>query len=256
MVIPMREAGDSLAIRAYKITKTIKKRRILNGISLNVPKGSIYVLAGPNGAGKTTTIRIIMGLVSYDAGSIEVLGVHPQSPQWEKIKTRIGYLPEDASPYERLTGLENLLFTALLYANGDKDKAWRYVETAIEISGLSREDLSKMVSSYSKGMKRRLLIGQVLMHRPELVVMDEPTSGLDVFTSYKVKKLIKELSRQGTTFLVTTHDMKEAEELATRVGFISDGRLVFEGHPRDALDKYNAESLEEAFVRAFNRDYR
>ncbi|MCE4599173.1 MAG: ABC transporter ATP-binding protein [Desulfurococcales archaeon] len=252
----MKGTDETPAIKADGVTKSIKKKKILDGVSIYVPKGSIYVLAGPNGAGKTTTIRILVGLISRDSGKVEVLGVEPQSPEWDKVKSKIGYLPEDASPYERLSGWENLLFTALLYADGDRSKALNYVNKAIEISGLSRSDLSRRTSSYSKGMKRRLLLGQVLMHEPELVIMDEPTSGLDVFTAYRVKRLIKELARKGTTFLITTHDMKEAEELASRVGFIHEGRIVFEGEPGEALDMYNAETLEEAFVRAFSRDYR
>ncbi len=239
-----------LVVEIDGVTKRIKRREVLKGVSMHVEEGSIYVLAGPNGAGKTTTIRVLLGLIKRDSGSVRILGVDPQSSAWEDTKRFIGYLPEDASPYDRLTGSENLRFYAMLYADGDPKIAEEYYKRGVLISGLSMNDLSKRAGAYSKGMKRRLLIASALMHEPKLVIMDEPTSGLDVFASYSIKKFIKESSRKGYTFIITTHDMKEAEELATHVGFISDGKLVFEGTVNDALEKYNAENLEEAFIKA------
>ncbi len=237
-------------IVASSVVKRIKKKQVLNGVNMTVYRGDVYVLAGPNGAGKTTFIRILMGLIRRDGGKIQVLGVDPQSGEWENIKTRIGYLPEDASPYDRLTGWENLLFHAMLYTGGDRDLAWKYAKRGAEISGLTAEDLERRAGGYSRGMKRRLLIATTLMHGPDLVVMDEPTSGLDVFAAYKVKKTIKELSSRGYTFLITTHDMAEAQELASRIGFINRGVTMFEGTIEEALSRFNAETLEEAFVRA------
>ena len=237
-------------ISVSNVVKRIKRKQVLNGVNMTVYRGDVYVLAGPNGAGKTTFIRILMGLIRRDGGEIQVLGVDPQTREWESVKTRIGYLPEDASPYDRLTGWENLLFHAMLYTRGDKDLAWKYAEKGAEISGLAPEDLERRAGGYSRGMKRRLLIAATLMHEPDLVVMDEPTSGLDVFAAYRVKKMIKELSSRGYTFLITTHDMAEAQELASRIGFINKGITMFEGTVEEALSMFNAETLEEAFVRA------
>jgi ABC-2 type transport system ATP-binding protein len=239
-----------LVVEARGLVKSLKGRPVLRGVSLEVSRGSIHVLAGPNGAGKTTTIRILLGLIRRDEGVVRVLGVDPESSEWDSVKTRIGYLPEDAGLYDRLTGLENLWFSALLFADGDEALAREYLARGVEISGLSKEQLSKKAGSYSKGMKRRLLLATALMHSPELVVMDEPTSGLDVIAAYKVKSLIKDMAREGASFLLTTHDMLEAEQLADRVSFIMGGVTIAEASPRELVEAYNSESLEEAFVKA------
>ncbi|MCE4612585.1 MAG: ABC transporter ATP-binding protein [Desulfurococcales archaeon] len=232
------------------LVKSLKGKPVLRGVSMSVDKGSIYVLAGPNGAGKTTTIRIILGLIKRDGGRVKVLGVDPEGDGWDKARRRIGYLPEDAGVYDRLTGFENLWFNALLFAGGDEILAREYMDRGIDISGLSREQLSKRAGSYSKGMKRRLLLASALMHSPELVVMDEPTSGLDVIAAYRIKSLIREMAARGTSFLITTHDMLEAEQLADKVAFIMNGATVAEAPPRELMEKYGSESLEEAFVKA------
>ncbi|MEB3860906.1 MAG: ABC transporter ATP-binding protein [Desulfurococcales archaeon] len=237
-------------ISVDNLWKTIKRKKVLRGASLTVGEGQVYVLAGPNGAGKTTLIRILMGLITRDAGRVEVLGLEPGGAGWDTVKLEIGYLPEDASPYDRLTGWENLRFYAELYSRGDPGKVREYLENAAAISGLTREELSRRAGGYSRGMKRRLLIAATLMHNPRLVVMDEPTSGLDVFAAYRVKRTIRSMAGRGYTFLITTHDMSEAQELATHVGFIESGRIVFQGTVEEALKAYSAQSLEEAFVRA------
>ncbi len=239
------------AIVACGVYKSIDGREILKDVSIEVEEGTVMVLAGPNGSGKTTLIRVLLGLYKRDKGRVEVLGVDPlDEARWSKTRTLVGYVPEDASPYERLTGWENLLYMALLYTGGDKNRAVELAERAAEITGLTRGQLAKKAGEYSRGMRRRLLLASALMTTPRLVVLDEPTSGLDVFASYRVKQHIKSLVSKGTTVLVTTHDMKEAEELADSVAFILDGRIRFQGTVEEALREYHAESLEEAFVRA------
>lgn len=235
------------AIRAEGVTKRIKGKLILKGVNLKVPEGGVYVLAGPNGSGKTTTIRILLGLIKRDSGYVEILGVDPESEGWDTVKHSIGYLPEDAQPYERLTGLEHILFYARVYA-GDSSIE-EIVRRAIEITGLRLEDLNSRAGTYSRGMKRRLLLAVTLMHNPRLAILDEPLSGLDVVSAYKIKKLVRSLASSGTTFLITTHDMRDAEELADRVGFIVDGLIVAEGSPRELMELTGSESLEEAYVR-------
>jgi len=232
------------------VVKRFRDKTILRGVDLVIPSGRVYVIAGPNGAGKTTTIRVMMGLYKPDSGLVRVLGGVPGGPGWEGIKTRIGYLPEDASPYERLTGYENILFYARLYAEGDEDKIPGLVERAVQISGLSRDDLERRAGEYSKGMKRRLLLAISLMHRPVLAVLDEPTSGLDVFSAYAVRETIRDLAGQGASIVLTTHNLLEAERVADMVAFINRGRVVYQGSVKGALEAYDASSLEEAFIRA------
>ena len=239
------------AILASGVYKSINRREILRDVSLEVDEGTVMVLAGPNGSGKTTLIRVLLGLYKRDKGHVEVLGVDPlDEGKWSRVRSLVGYVPEDASPYERLTGWENLLYTALLYTSGDRGRAEEMAREAASLIGLTGEQLAKRAGEYSRGMKRRLLLASALMTRPRLVVLDEPTSGLDVFSSYRVKQYIKKLAREGTTVLVTTHDMREAEELADSVAFILDGRISFQGTVREALERYQAESLEEAFIKA------
>jgi ABC-2 type transport system ATP-binding protein len=238
--------GLKYAILAERVSKRIKGRVILEEVTLNVPEGAVYVLAGPNGSGKTTTIRILLGLVRRDTGRVEILGRDPEVAGGE-IRAYIGYLPEDAQPYERLTGLEHILFYARLYARSSNIED--IVSRAVNISGLELRDLNSRAGAYSRGMKRRLLLSLTLMHNPRVAVLDEPLSGLDVVSSYRVKKIIKSMAGGGTTFLITTHDMRDAEELADVVGLMVNGRLVAEGSPRELMESTGAESLEEAYVR-------
>ena len=219
---------------------------------MRVPRGSVYVLAGPNGSGKTTTIRTLLGLYRRDNGRILVLGCDPEDNCWREVVGKTGYLPEDASPYERLTGYENILFYAKLYAKGDPEKARRLVEKAVEISDLSQSELHRRAGTYSKGMKRRLLLATSLMHNPDLVVLDEPTSGLDVFSQHAIRELIRSLAQKGRTVLVTTHNLLEAELIADYVGFIYKGTIVYEGSVREAIEEFNASNLEEAFIRCID----
>ena len=241
---------DGLVVYMEGVVKRFRGKTVLRGVSLVIPRGQVFVIAGPNGAGKTTTIRVMMGLYKPDSGRVRVLGVEPGGPGWERAKTRIGYLPEDASPYERLTGYENILFHARLYAGGDERLVERFVERAIAISGLDERDLARRAGEYSKGMKRRLLLALTLMHRPVLAVLDEPTSGLDVFSAYEVRRMIRELAGGGASIVLTTHNLLEAEAIADMVAFIQEGRVVYQGSVGEAKEAYGASSLEEAFIRA------
>lgn len=234
------------AIIAEGVSKRIRGRVVLENVTLNVPEGRVYVLAGPNGSGKTTTIRILLGLIRRDSGRIEVLGCDPEV-EGDVVREYIGYLPEDAQPYERLTGLEHIMFYAKLYSKSSNVDSM--VSRAVEISGLSLQDLRSKAGTYSRGMKRRLLLALTLMHNPRIAVLDEPLSGLDVISSYRVKRLIKSMAGSGATFLITTHDMRDAEEIADVVGLIVNGRVVAEGSPRELMELTGSESLEEAYVK-------
>ncbi len=240
------------AVEAVGVWKSIGGRPVLRGVNIKVPEGSVYVLAGPNGSGKTTTIRVLLGLIRRDSGTVKILGVDPESGEWPSVRRLVGYMPEDAQPYERLTGLEHIVFYARAY--GINENPRDLAKKASEISGLTLDKLNSRVSSYSKGMKRRLLLAATLIHSPKLAILDEPTSGLDVISAYNVKRLIKSMKAKGATFIITTHDLKEAEEIADLVAFISEGFIVAEGGPRELMEAYGAESLEEAYVRAVGDD--
>ena len=238
------------AVIARDVVKTFSGVNVLQGITLRVPRGSVYIIAGPNGSGKTTTVRVLLGLYRRDGGEVRVLGCDPLTSCWRSVVWRIGYLPEDASPYERLSGYENIVFYAKLYASRKDYTVEELVERAVELSGLSPRVLEKKTGEYSKGMKRRLLLALSLMHDPELAILDEPTSGLDVYSSHKVRETIRELRDEGKTIILTTHNLLEAELIADMIAFISRGRIVFEGDVREALEIYESSNLEEAFIKA------
>ena len=192
----------------------------------------------------------MLGLIGRDSGVIRVLGVEPGSRGWDRVKTRIGYLPEDAGVYDRLTGWENLLYYALLYTGGDRRSAEELAHRGAELAGLGWDDLDRRAGEYSRGMKRRLLLARTLMHEPSLVVLDEPTSGLDVFSALKIRRTIREMAKLGSTVIVTTHNLLEAQQIADVVSFISDGIVLCTCTPSEALDIFEANDLEEAFVKA------
>ncbi len=238
------------AIRMEKVKKIIGKKVILKEINLGIERGTVHVLAGPNGAGKTTTLRVMLGLLKADDGRIKVLGASPGDSHWSKVRRLIGYLPEDASLYDRLTGIENLYYYAMLYTGGKREEALELVRNGAKISGLSKNVLEKRTGGYSKGMKRRLLIARTLMHKPLLAVLDEPTSGLDIRSAINVRRLLRDLAREGSTLIVTTHNLLEAQYIADQVSFIDRGKVVCTCNVNEALDMFNANNLEEAFIRA------
>ena len=228
------------------VVKRFKKVIALNKLSLKVPEGSVYALIGPNGAGKTTTLRIISGLVRPDSGEVKVLGFRIPEER-EKVRGRISYLPEDAGLYQRLTGWENLLYYAMIYYG--KNRAVEVAEKGAKISGLSKKDLSRKASEYSKGMARRVAIARALMVNAELVILDEPTSGLDVFSSYRIRRMIRRyVNEVGSTVILSSHNMLEVEAICDYVALINKGVIVAEGVPEELKENYGGRNLEEVFI--------
>ncbi len=240
----MRSMNENF-VRVENLIKDFGKRRVLKGISFSVKKGEIFGLIGPNGAGKTTTLRIIATLLKPTVGDviIENLSVIKNA---RSVREIISYLPEEAGVYERLTGLEFLRFFAEMSASDVNDA----IRRGIEISGLG-ERLKDKTKEYSKGMKRRLLLARTLMNLPKLALLDEPTSGLDVQHAVQIRQIIKNYrEKYGITIILSSHNMLEVEYLCDRVAFINDGFIVNIGTPRELLEKYEADNLEDAFLKA------
>jgi len=218
----------------------------VKGVSFSVAEGEIYGLIGPNGAGKSTTLRMIAGLIKPTRGEVYVDGLNV----FEKpvvVRKKLGYLPEEAEVYGRLTGYEHLEFYAKLYGVEDIEETVKY---GVELSGLG-DRIYDRTSNYSKGMRRRLLLAIVLMRKPRLALLDEPTSGLDVYGSVRVREVIKKYVRETRSAVVlSSHNMLEVEYLCDRVGFIYNGRIVVEDKPSRIIERYNVSNLEEAFVKA------
>lgn len=196
---------------------------ILQQLNLQVPQGSIYGFLGPNGAGKTTTIRLLLGLLKKQAGSIELFGKDFHTNRLPALR-RIGSLIEQPSLYLHLTGRENLEVFRLTY-QCDK-KRIHDVLAMVRLTAAA----NKKVKAYSLGMKQRLSIAMALLHNPDLLVLDEPTNGLDPNGIIETRELLKELHREhGKTILVSSHLLYEVEKMATHVGIIHGGKLLFQG---------------------------
>ena len=229
---------------AKSLVKQFGAVRALDGLSFNIQPGEIYGLIGPNGAGKTTTLRIVCTLILPTSGSVNVFGVDAVQQAGE-VRKIISYLPEEAGAYPNLSGWEYLEFMAK-FIQGDSKKA---LAEAAEISGLG-ERLKDKAKTYSKGMKRRLLVARALMGKPKLAVLDEPASGLDVLHAYHVRQIIKSyVKEQGVTVLLSSHNMLEVEFLCNRVALVNKGKIAVEGEPQELKKRFGSQNLEEVFAK-------
>jgi len=216
-------------------------------LNLQVSSGKIFGLIGPNGAGKTTALRIVSTLLLPTSGTVKVFDLDVVHDAAE-IRKIIAYLPEEAGAYRNLSGWEYLEFMAK-FSTKDRDENRKMVEEAAEISGLD-ERLKDKAKTYSKGMKRRLLVARALMLKPKLAVLDEPTSGLDVLHSYHVREIIKRyVEEHGVTVLLSSHNMLEVEHLCDRVALLNKGKIVADGKPQMLKKKFESTNLEEVFAK-------
>ena len=237
----------SLAVDAKSLVKQFGNIRALDELSFQIKPGEIYGLIGPNGAGKTTTLRIICTLLLPTSGSIRVFDLDPVT-QANQVRKIISYLPEEAGAYPNLSGNEYLEFMAKFNTKNQKELR-ETIKEATKISGLG-ERLRDKAKTYSKGMKRRLLVARALMTRPKLAVLDEPASGLDVLHAYHVREIIKSYVKEHeVTVLLSSHNMLEVEYLCDRVALLNKGKLVVEGKPAELKQRYKSENLEEVFAK-------
>lgn len=235
------------AVDAKSLVKKFGNIYALDGVTFAIEKGEIYGLIGPNGAGKTTALRIICTLLLPTSGSLSIFGLNPVT-QADEVRKIISYLPEEAGAYPNLSGNEYLEFMAKFNTSSKSQLQETYKE-AVRISGLG-ERLKDRTKTYSKGMKRRLLVARALMTRPKLAVLDEPASGLDVLHAYHVREIIKTYVKQHkVTVLLSSHNMLEVEYLCDRVALLNKGKLVVEGKPDELKQKFKSKNLEEVFAK-------
>ncbi len=232
-----------IAISVKNLKKRFGKIEALKGIDFEVSEGEIFGLIGPNGAGKSTCLRIISTILSKDDGRVKIFDY--DISQKMEIKKIISYLPEDAGAYKNLKGIDFLKFFAQFYK--EQRDFNEMVEDGIEIS-LLKERLNDKIETYSKGMVRRLLVARSLMVKPKLAILDEPTSGLDVTNATQIRNLIKKKAREGTTFIVSSHNMLEVDYLCDRINLINDGLFVEGGKVKDLKEKYKVSNIEEIFI--------
>jgi len=217
------------AIEILNLSRYYGAVKAVDGISLTIPRGEIFGLLGPNGAGKSTTVKMLTTLLPPTSGTALVLGCDiVKDPSG--IREKIGYVPQLLSADGDLTGYENLLISAKYYGL-DSGRRKARIREVLAFMGLT-EFADQLASTYSGGMIRRLEIGAALLHEPEVLFLDEPTVGLDPSARKSLWENIEELqSRYGTTILLTTHDMDEADRLCDRVAFMYQGRIVCIGAP-------------------------
>ncbi len=212
-----------MAIRAMDLSKAFDEVQAVADVSFNVEESEVFGLLGPNGAGKTTTINMLTGLARPDRGSINIGGIDCT----ENVKAAqhlVGVVPDESNLYPELTGTQNLTFCAALYGIPKRERIER-ARLLIDQFGLS-DAADRKFAGYSKGMKRKLTIAAGIIHRPPILFLDEPTTGIDVASARQIRQLIASLNESGTTILLTTHYIEEAERLCGRIAFIVRGRIV------------------------------
>jgi len=239
--------SDTLAIEASELTKRYDGATVVDRLNLEVKENEVFGLLGPNGAGKTTTILMMLGLTEPASGSVHVLGFNPTREPL-KVKRQVGYLPERVGFYENLTARENLRFIADL--NGiSYSEANQRTEEVLKMVGLTESELieqseknlkkEKTVGKFSRGMKQRLGIAEVLIKRPKLVFLDEPTAGLDPKGINQLLDLIAGLPKMGTTVVLSSHQLYQVQRVCHSIGILAKGKMVIHG----AIDKLGREAL-------------
>ncbi|MDD3242392.1 MAG: ABC transporter ATP-binding protein [Eubacteriales bacterium] len=236
---------DTLQVNA--LAKNYGRGCAVDHISFAVQENEIFSLIGPNGAGKTTTIRMIATLITPTEGDAVVDG-HSIRTDPVAVRGCISYLADEAGAYQSMTGRGYLLFMAQLCTENDAD-ARRCADYAAEVCALG-DRLKDRIGTYSRGMIRKLLLARAVMTRPKLAILDEPTSGLDIINALEIRRLIQRLSREGTSFLLSSHNMLEIDTISDRVGIIDHGKLLMCGTPGELKERLGAENLEEVFEKA------
>jgi ABC-2 type transport system ATP-binding protein len=227
-------ATDVLAVRTRGLTRRFGSQVAVDSVDLAVPRGAVYGFLGPNGSGKTTTIRMLLGLISADAGEIEVLG-RSMPRAATQVLPRVGALIEGPAFHPYVNGRQNLRRLDLSDATADPATSDQRIDAALGRVGLTAA-AGKKYRNYSLGMKQRLGIAAALLQPRDLLVLDEPTNGLDPQGTREIRRLVRELAHDGTTVLVSSHLLSEVEQVATHVGIMTDGRLVRQGTLGDVLD--------------------
>jgi ABC-2 type transport system ATP-binding protein len=239
---------DSPALRVDALAKIYPTgTEALRGVSLEIGAGEFFGLLGPNGAGKSTLIHCVTGLATPTGGSIEIFG----EPAGPPARVRVGLAPQDLNLDWFLTVGETLEYHGGYFGMARKDRKERAAELLDAFSLTTKKE--ERTRTLSGGMKRRLILARALMHRPQLLILDEPTAGVDVELRLELWHYVQRINAEGTSILLTTHYLEEAEQLCDQIAFIDEGRLVAEGSSAELAAQYGVSSLEDAYLTLVGR---
>lgn len=232
-------------LEVKNLTKNYGNFQAVKEISFNIPENEIFALIGPNGAGKSTALKMISTILQPTAGEITIDGIdalkHP-----DLARTKISYLPEEVGAYKNLSGLNYLKLMAGLYTD-DKNKQKEYIQKALEICDLGGT-INNKLGTYSKGMTRKVMLARALMSKPKLAILDEATSGLDVINALEIRNIIIGYAKEGTSILVSSHNMLEIEYLSNMIAIIDNGEIIERGTVSELKRKHKVKNLEEVFL--------
>jgi ABC-2 type transport system ATP-binding protein len=234
-------------IQLDRVTKTYGAKTAVNDLTLQVPEGELFAFLGPNGAGKTTTIKMLCGLLFPTAGRV-LIGGHDLQTDGDRARRLLAYVPDLPFLYEKLTGREFLQFVADMYGL-PRAEARRRIAEVIDLFKL-RDFVDDLTERYSHGMRQRTVFASALVHGPRVLVVDEPTVGLDPRSVRELKDLLRRQADEGVTIFLSSHSLDVVEELADRIGILSQGRLIGCGPLEElrAQAKFDG-SLEELFLK-------
>lgn len=239
-------------IRATGLTKIFGEKVAVDHLNLDIGEGEVYAFLGPNGAGKTTTLKMLTGVMRPTSGKVEVLGIDV----WEdpvKVKRSIGVVPDEPKMYPSLRGWEFLDFIRKVYRMDDS-KTKERMEDLLDVFSVDYLDL--YIFEMSHGMKQKLMLVSVLMREPKVVFLDEPSVGLDVIATAVLKEILRKHAASGGTVFLTTHILDMAQDLASRVGIINEGKLVAEGTMDELREIAGRKDLEDIFIKLTGNEER
>ena len=225
-------------VKVTNLKKTYGDLQAVKGISFGIKHGEIFGLLGPNGAGKTSTINMLIGLSRPSSGEIIIDGMDAIK-DIKKVQRLIGVIPDENNLYGEMSGFDNLCFCASLYGIGKREREKRAMELLKQFGLI--EAANRPFRTYSKGMKRKLTIAAGIIHQPKILFLDEPTTGIDVESTRQIRNLILSLKNQGTTILMTTHYIEEAERICDRIAFIVNGEIVRVGTVTELMESVDKE---------------
>jgi ABC-2 type transport system ATP-binding protein len=222
--------ANQIVIAARDLTKRYNDVNVVDAINFDIVKGEVFGLLGPNGAGKTTTILMMLGLTEISAGAVSVLGCAPARAPLQ-VKRRVGYLPDSVGFYDHLTATENLAYTAKLMGLSAAERA-RRIAAALARVRLA-EVADKRVATFSRGMRQRLGLAEIVVKQADIAILDEPTTGLDPQATLEFLDLIAELKADGVTVLLSSHMLDQVQRVCNRVALFQAGRIVLMGAVAD-----------------------